>query len=212
VHRPARITGLPAWALNLIQYDVDARVSEADLPKWKDPTLQPAMLRAMVQTMLADSFKLAIHHETKMIPIYELTAGRKRPKFKPSEATTLAEIRLKHPDAVTLGGGTIVVRGLNPGQQTLFGVTMPDLGTFLSTLAGRPIRDKTGLTDKYDITYQMEMPPPPQEGGVPVPVPPDFFSSQIFTVVGDQLGLQLKATKGMMESLVIHHVERPSEN
>jgi uncharacterized protein (TIGR03435 family) len=114
---------LPAWALNLIQYDVDARVSEADLPSGRTPTLQPAMLRAMVQTMLADRFKLAIHHETKVIPIYELTAGRKRPKFKPSEATTLAEIRQKHPDAVTLRDGTIMVRG--PGQQTLFGVTMP---------------------------------------------------------------------------------------
>jgi uncharacterized protein (TIGR03435 family) len=51
-----------------------------------------------------------------------------------------------------------VVRGPHPGQQTLFGVTMPDLGTFLSTLAGRPIRDKTGLTDKYDITYQWSCP------------------------------------------------------
>ena len=209
--RPDRITGLPAWACNLIHYDIDARVSEADLPKWKDPALQPAMLRAMLQAMLADRFKLAIHRENKVIPIYELTVGRKSPKFKPSEATALADIRQMHPDAVNLRSGTVVVTGPNPGQQTLFGVTMRDLGTFLSTLAHRPIQDKTGLTGKYDITYQIELRPPPQEGA-DTAIPPDFYSSQIFSIVQDQLGLKLNAAKGLVESLVIDHVERPSAN
>jgi uncharacterized protein (TIGR03435 family) len=212
--RPNRITGMPAWAFysNSINYDIDAKVSEADLPRWKDPALQPAMLRAMLQAMLADRFKFAAHRETKVIPIYELAVGRKSPKFKPSEAITLDDIRQKHPDVVTLKSGTFVVAGPNPGQQTLFGVTMPDLGTFLSNLAGRPVQDKTGLTGKYDITYQMELHPPPQDDGASAPVPPDFYSSQIFTIVQDQLGLQLRAAKGMVESLAIDHVERPSEN
>jgi bla regulator protein blaR1 len=212
--RPDRIIGVPAWASysNSINYDIDAKVSEADLPRWKDPVLQPTMLRAMLQTMLADRFKLTIHRENKEMPIYELTLGRKSPKFKPSEATTLAEIRQKHPNVVTLRSGTFVVAGPNPGQQTLFGVTMQDLGTFLSNLAGRPIHDKTGLTGKYDITYQIELRPPPQQDGAPAPVPPDFFSSQISNIVQDQLGLQLKAAKGPVETLVIDHVEQPSKN
>jgi uncharacterized protein (TIGR03435 family) len=208
--RPNQITGLPA-AFNSIRYDIDAKVSEADLPKWKDPTLQPAMLRAMLQGMLADRFKLAVHRETKEVPIYELTLGRKSPKFKPSEATALADIRQKDPNAVTLRSGTIVATGRNPGQQTLFGITMPDLGTFLSTMAGRPIHDKTGLTGKYDITYELELPLPAQEGAG-MAVSPDFFSSQIFSIVQDQLGLRLRTAKGLVESLVIDHVERLSEN
>jgi uncharacterized protein (TIGR03435 family) len=209
--RPNQITGVPAWAFHLIHYDIDARVSEADMPRWKDPALQPAMLRAMLQAMLADRFKLAIRRENKVIPIYELSVGRKGPKFKPSEATTLAEMRQKHPNVATLRSGTFVVAGPNPVQQTLFGVTMRDLGTFLSVLAGRPIQDKTGLTGKYDITYQIELSLPPQEGSGTT-VPQDFFSSQIFSIVQDQLGLKLNAAKGLVESLVIDHVERPSEN
>jgi bla regulator protein blaR1 len=208
--RPYQITGLPA-AFYSIRYDIDAKVSEADLPKWNDPTLQPAMLRAMLQGMLADRFKVAVHRETKEAPIYELTVGRKSPKFKPSEATAPADIRRKHPNALTLRSGTIVAYGPNPGQQTLFGVTMPDLGTFLSTLAGRPIHDKTGLTGKYDITYELELPPPEQEGAG-MAISPDFFSSQIFSIVQDQVGLRLRAAKGLVESLVIDHVERPSAN
>jgi len=208
--RPYQITGLPA-AFNSIRYNIDAKVSEADLPKWKDPTFQPAMLRAMLQGMLADRIKLAVHRETKEVPIYELTVGRKSPKFKPSEATALADILQKHPNVHTLMSGTIVAYGPNPGQQMLFGVTMPDLGTFLSIMAGRPIHDKTGLTGKYDITYELELPPPAQEGA-DMAVSPDFFSSQIFGIVQDQLGLRLRAAKGLVESLVIDHVEQPSEN
>jgi len=213
--RPNQITGLPAWAFNptgsSIRYDIAAKVSEADLPKWKDPTSQPAMLRDMLQEMLADRFKIAVHRETKEVSIYELALGRKSPKFKPSESTALDDIRQKHPNAVTLRSGTIVATGPNPGQQTLFGMTMPDLGTFLSTMAGRPIHDKTGLTGKYDITYELELPPPAEEGAG-MAVSPDFFSSQIFSIVRDQLGLRLRAAKGLVESLVIDHVERPSEN
>jgi uncharacterized protein (TIGR03435 family) len=90
-------------------------------------------------------------------------------------------------------------------------VTMRDLGTFLSTLARRPIQDKTGLTGKYDITYQIELRPPPQEGA-DTAIPRDFHSSQIFSIVQDQLGLKLNVAKGLAESLVIDHVERPSAN
>jgi uncharacterized protein (TIGR03435 family) len=205
-----QIAGIPTW-LPQTRYDIEAKVSEADLPRWKDPTEQPAMLRAMLQAMLADRFKLAVHRETRVVPIYEMTVGRTGPKFKPSEATALADIRLKHPDAFTLVGGTIVATGPNPGQQRLFGVTMPGLCSFLSNMAGRPVHDKTGLTGKYDITYQVELPPPAQEGGGTVPSP-DFSTSQIFFVVEDQLGLKLRPEKGPVESLVIDHVERPSEN
>jgi uncharacterized protein (TIGR03435 family) len=86
---------------------------------------------------------------------------------------------------------------------------MPYLGEFLSTQAGRPIQDKSGLTGKYDITYQLELPPASPEGAA---LPPDFFSSQIIYVVQDQLGLMLKSGKGSEESLVIDHVERATKN
>jgi uncharacterized protein (TIGR03435 family) len=207
---PNQIVGLPK-ALDSIRYDIEAKVSEEDLPKWNDPALQPAMLRAMLQTMLVDRFKLAVHRETKVVPIYEMTVGRRGPKFKSSEGASLAEIRQKHPNARTLRSDAIVATGPNPGQQWLFGVTMPSLGEFLSTMTGRPIHDKTGLAGKYDITYQLDLPLSRQEV-TGTALPADFFSSQIFYVLQDQLGLKLRSGEGSMESLVIDHVEGPSEN
>jgi uncharacterized protein (TIGR03435 family) len=92
-----------------------------------------------------------------------MTVGRTGPKFKPAEATTLADLRRKHSDAFMLNGGAIVATGPNPGQQRLFDATMPALSSFLSNMAGRPIHDKTGLTGKYDISYELELPPPAVE-------------------------------------------------
>jgi bla regulator protein blaR1 len=209
---PGQLTGVPTW-LYSTHYEIHAKVSDADLPQWEDPAQQPAMLRAMLQAMLADRFKLAVHRETKEVPIYEMTVARNGPKFKPSEATGLSDIRQKHPNAVNAIalGGAAVTPGANPGQQLIFGVTMPAFATFLSTLVGRPVQDKTGLTSKYDITYQMDLSPSPQEGAGTA-APPGDLSSQILTIVQEQLGLQLKSAKGLVESLVIDHIEPPSEN
>jgi uncharacterized protein (TIGR03435 family) len=210
--RPNQITGVPPWAFYQIRYDIDAKVSESDMPSWKDPALQPAMLRTMLQEMLADRFKLTAHRETKVVPIYDLTLGKGSPRLKPYDGATLAKIQQRHPGAHSLAGGPIVVVGPNPGQQWFFGVTLSQLGTLLSNLAGRPVLDKTGLTGRYDVSYQIELRPPPQEDGTPASVPPDFFSSQISTIVEGQLGLRLKAGSGPVESLVIDHVEQPSVN
>jgi uncharacterized protein (TIGR03435 family) len=205
---PKQIVGLPE-GLSSLSYDIEAKVSEADLPQWNDLALQPAMLRSMMQAMLADRFKLKVHRSLEVVPIYEMTIKGNRPKFKASRLATLAEIQQEHAGAQVLRTGTIAASGPTPGEQWLFGVTMPALGEFLSTMAGRPIEDRTNLEGKYDLKYQLELPPRSSQDAGSVS---DFFSSQILYVVGEQLGLKLKSAMGPMESLVIDHMEPPNEN
>ena len=207
---PRQLEGVPAW-VNQVHYEIDAKVSEADLPKWKDPEQQPAMLRAMLQAMLTDRFKLVVHRESTETPIYEMTVAGNGPKFKPSTAGALAEIQRTHPNAgnsVALGGA-IVSPGARPGEQMIYGITMPAFGAFLSNLVGRPIRDKTGLAGRYDITYQMDE--SAQDSAGPAAAPNDL-SAQILSILREQLGLQLKPAKGSVETLVIDHIEPPSQN
>jgi bla regulator protein blaR1 len=206
---PNQIIGIPDW-LPQIRYDIDARVSEADLPKWQTPALQPAMLRAMLQAMLADRFKLAVHREFSEKPIYSLTVAKNGPKFEPASSVALSEIQQKHPGANAIFGGAAVAPGASPGQIMLFGATMQALCALLSNMAGRPIFDNTGLTGKYDISFQIELPALPQEGGG-MAGPPSTGTS-IFTMLPEQLGLKVEPGKGAVETLVIDHIERPSAN
>ena len=199
-YKPDQIKGLPAWA-TYTRYEVAAKVSQADLPGWKDPTQQRPMLRAMLQTMLADRFKLIVHRENEQQPIFELTLAKSGPRFTPSGAPALAEVREKHPGAdVYENIGGIIVAATHE-QTTYFNVTV---SAFCSLMrAGRPIQDKTGLTGRYDITFTT--PPPTPPGETPDP-------SQEVSTIMDRLGLKLTPAKGPVEVLVIDSIDRPSEN
>ena len=43
----------------------------------------------MLQALLEDRFKLALHHETKQLPVFELTLGNGDAKLQPSRTTVL---------------------------------------------------------------------------------------------------------------------------
>jgi uncharacterized protein (TIGR03435 family) len=69
---------------------------------------------------------------------------------------------------------------------------------------GRPIVDKTGLTGHADIVLKWSDEAAAEQGG------PNAVS--LFTAIEEQLGLKLQPSKGPVETLVIDHVEMPSED
>lgn len=99
------IEGMPSW-LTQDRYDIDARIAEADAEAWGDPARQREMLRAMMQTLLAERCKLVAHREMRDKPIYALVVGKKGPKLKTSVADEAEAIRAKHPEATVVPGGT----------------------------------------------------------------------------------------------------------
>lgn len=76
---------------------------------------------------------------------------------------------------------------------------------------GRPVVDQTGLSGRYD--FLIEWAPdrsdlPPGDAGAPVdPQGPGFLEA-----LHEQLGLKLESAKAPVWTLVIDHIERPSEN
>jgi len=199
----SQISGLPDWATR-DRYDMDAKVSEADQAEWQKPASQPAMLRAMLQSALADRCKLAVHRNTKEVSVLFLEVGKNGPKFKETDPAE------EHPGGITLPFGGIIVP--NKDGANLYGASMASLATLLSGMGNRgsPIVDKTGLTGKYDLFLKRpeSMGPGPgaQPGGVSAPDP----GSPMLSV--EDLGLKLQAGKSIVETLVIDHMERPSAN
>lgn len=195
------VVGLPDWAQR-DNFDIDAKVSEADLAEWRTPTTQKVMLRAMLQAMLADRFKLAVHREMKEVSVYSLVLAKNGPKFKDTDPAD------PHPGGLRLPGGAVMVPE-NAGHSIHFyGASMATLASLLSSSAARPVQDETGLTGKYDFVIQK-----PDSEGAPAPVPQEAADPgpTVFSVV-EALGLKLEPAKGSVETLVVDHVERPSEN
>jgi len=97
----------------------------------------------------------------------------------------------------------------------MYDTTIGLVTTMLSEMGGmgglgRPVLDKTGLTGRYDIVIKRQdmMPPPPASGDASSPPDP---ASMVMSMA-DALGLKLEPGKGQMETLVIDHMEKPSEN
>jgi uncharacterized protein (TIGR03435 family) len=230
--RGARISGAPDWLSRTENYDVVAKVAEADLAEWRKPAAQPAMLRAMMRALLEERLKAIVHIDSKEMPVFDLTVAKNGPKFKATETIDAAQLRAKHPGSFLSPDGGVVAPGHGMTQVDFFGVSLASLMPILSYLSGRPVQDETGLTGRYDFSIQMSfnvlgpaienatakagspvdiLPPPPPQLGIGAPPPSDSETS-IFTVVQEQLGLRLEPAKGQVQILVIDHVERPSEN
>jgi bla regulator protein blaR1 len=197
--------GLPEWALR-DPYDIDAKVSQGDLTEWQKPESQASMLRAMLQAFLLDRCKLVVHRDTKEISVYALVVGKNGPKFKEAKPGDT------HPAGITLPGGGGVLVPENGGESIHFyAAPMVSLAPLLSNMAGRPVQDRTGLTGKYDFALQRPAPNVPPPGGSQDGIAASDPGPSIFSVVED-LGLKLEPAKGSVETLVIDHMERPSEN
>ena len=199
-----RIVGMPDW-LTQERYDIYARITHSDAEAWRDPVRRKEMLRAMLQTLLAERCNLVVHRERKDKPVFALVVGKNGPKLKASEPDEVEAIRARHPDMVTVPGGSgFFVRG--QGSLDIYGATMGTLTLLLSGPSGRPIVDKTGLTGKYDMHLNMGLP------GLPAPDGSADPAASIFSVVQEQLGLKLESQKDQVEILVIDHVVRPTKN
>lgn len=200
---PDTLVGLPDWAMQE-RFDIDAKVAEENMADWQNPARQPAMLREMLQSLLADRCKLAVHRDEKDTSIYLLVVGKNGPKFKETNPADPV------PVGVTLPGGAVMAPVGN-GMQ-MHGATMGTLTTLLSSIGrlGRPIQDKTGLTGRYDIVIQQPDMGPAAGGPGEGAARPDPTSIVMSVVEG--MGLKLEPSKGQTETLVIDHMEKPSEN
>ena len=75
------------------------------------------------------------------------------------------------------------------------------LGVFSTT---KPVVDKTGLTGNYDFVIEFS------HGLIGVQADPD--APTFLEALKDQLGLKLEPTTAQEETIVIDHIEQPSEN
>jgi uncharacterized protein (TIGR03435 family) len=205
-----RISGEPGWTSD--KFDVEAKMDEEAAAAFqKLPQDQQATQRQlMLQSLLADRCKIKVHHETKELRIYELVVAKGGFKLKEADPNNTYANGIKGPEGHPRAGLMMVQGGTITGQA----IPISRLAAQLAGLVHSQVVDKTGLAGKYDVTLKWT----PDEGGrVTMPgaggtTPPDDSGPSIFTAVQEQLGLKLVSTKGPVDTIVIDHIERPSEN
>ena len=75
-----RLKGLPEWTLSRDAfYDIEAT---GTVPPGLPVKERTDRIKTMLQTLLADRFKLVVHHETKSMPVYALSVNKGGPKLE----------------------------------------------------------------------------------------------------------------------------------
>src|SRR5215510_7583699 len=195
-----QVVGGPDW-LATDRFDIDARASQTTVSFY-------SVLGEMLQTLLADRFKLTTHTEKRELPVFALERSRRDGSFGPGLRSTACPdlaIDLTKPQPcvnISTGIGSLTVRGMPFNQFT----------PYLSPYVNRVIVDRTGLDGRYDIELKWTPEGPPQGRGSNEPPAPDPNAISIFTALQEQLGLRLNATREMVDVLVIDRLERPTEN
>jgi uncharacterized protein (TIGR03435 family) len=177
------VLGGPAWLDDQL-YDLTAKLPPGAL---KD------RVPVMLQTLLAERFKLAVHRETKEQRVYFLVVAKNGPKLKETLAADDQGVQQLRGDRLTVQ----LVRGGIMGHSMHMGA----LAASLADVAGYQVVDHTALTGMFDINLKWT--PEDSKG-----IGPDLF-----TAIQEQLGLKLESGKAPVEMLMIDHAERiPSEN
>lgn len=181
-----QISGGPDW-IGTDKYNIEAvppDTAASRSAKQPDIAATPSdEQRKMLQNLLADHFALKLHRETREGEVYILTRGGKKLQLDPP----------LHPDGDAREN--ISADGKGFGEN----ISMAFLAEMLSTYLGMPVLDQTGITGTYDFQ-------------LPAVDPENHDYPAAILDAMRRLGLELKKGKGPVDTLVIDHIERPTEN
>jgi uncharacterized protein (TIGR03435 family) len=150
-----QVKGGPDW-IDREPYYFDARA--------ENPGAGPDQIRPMLQTLLAEQFKLAVHRDTQEGQVYTLVVGKNGSKLEDAK-----------------DGGKYYINWTGP-EDVIFTETPNLLGlvNILSSLLGAPVVDETGIKGSHN--YRLEFTDPRD------PRPRQTDSPDLFTAAQEQLG------------------------
>jgi uncharacterized protein (TIGR03435 family) len=150
-----------------------------------DAAAPPNQVRQMMQSLLADRFNLQFHRVTQNRAGYALMID--------SNGSKLVESKNPGPGLASGFKDRMIARGTN----------MELLAQAFSSRLESPVTDRTELNAIYDFTLTWT----PDEAAA------DSLGPSMFTALREQLGLRLEPAKNIpVDTLVIDHVDKPSEN
>jgi uncharacterized protein (TIGR03435 family) len=168
----------PGW-LEEEHFDIEA----------KPPVgVTPTEMLLMLQRLLTERFKIAVHHEKRTRAGYLLVVAKGGNKLEAGDTG---------PSSTSTGAGRVDAKNTSMGR----------FADMLARQLDQPVQDMTGLEGNYNLKLEWT-PDAPNSTGTDAPSRPSLF-----TALKEQLGLQLRPQKITIQVLVLDHAERvPTEN
>jgi len=200
------------------RFDIEARAEG-------NPTKD--QYRLMMQSVLADRFKMAVHFETREIPLFALVLvkpGKLGPQLRLHRVddpvcSTPGTVMRGQPAADAEGfpercGGPLSMKPSAPGRMKSGGRDVP-MSRFAAILTGvgvvdRPMVDQTGLQGTID--YSLEWMQVAANVPLGAEFHPDESAPTFQEALKEQLGLKMVSERGPVDFFIVDHLEHASEN
>jgi uncharacterized protein (TIGR03435 family) len=176
---PAELSG-PDW-LSSVRVDITAKYPTGSTDEDRGP---------MLETLLEDRFKLAVHRETRQLQGYALVVAKKGFTLQP----------LKDDCRQSAGHSGGPVESLEARC-----VSMDNLAMRLGIYTVSRVQNNTGIEGNFSFQLKWSR---EQAIGTDLDAPPTLFN-----VLPEVLGLRLQPQKVTVNVVVVDHIERaPTEN
>jgi len=151
-------------------------------------------MRELLQTVLAERFKLRSHREPREMSVYGLTIETRGTRLQTSNGPCAED------GCIDVAPGILRVRNAD----------IASIAATLSNMVDRPVIDQTGLAGRYDFSLKFDPTFQRRFDGQTVANNPTDDPS-IFTALQD-LGLRLEPRRTYVEVLVVDQAEKPDAN
>jgi uncharacterized protein (TIGR03435 family) len=188
---PETVFGGPSW-IDLDRFDIIAKAP---------PSATPADRALMLRALLADRFGLVLHNDTRPVPVFALSVGKRGAQIKRAESDEPGGCRT----SAERGPPPTLVAACRNVTMAAFAAQLQAMGAdYLDQLA---VIDSTGLKGGWDLTVKWTYRLAWLKGA------DGERGSSIFEALDKQLGLVLESVQRPMPVVVVDRVNRtPAEN
>jgi uncharacterized protein (TIGR03435 family) len=174
----SQITNKPGW-LDSKLYDIADKAEDGI-------QLNLEELRPRLQDRLQQRFHLVVHTETRVVRGYALVVAKGGPHLIPTKGDHFPGFRIN----------------VSPGEMHGLNWSMPQLAKYLTSPAGFPVIDQTGIAGSCDISFSYDS-----------DLKPDSNLPRLNEALKQATGLSLELGKVPVEFLVIDSADWvPAEN
>jgi bla regulator protein BlaR1 len=210
----SQISGGPDW-LTTARFNIEAKLDDSTVAELKklSPEQQKAERDQMLQNLLADQFKVAIHRESRLLPAEVLVIAKNGPKIQPAKPGDTYPNGIKGPDGLPAGPHKF---DFGPDGVIVQALPMSFVANNLAMHLNQPVVDRTGLTGDYDfmLKFSPEGATAHEENGRKVTTTSlsslSARNAALVNAIEEQLGLKLEPQTIPLPVLVVDRAENPA--